>query len=132
MLERDFVAVGGEREAIRAGRKNAGAEGLSAWMFQRASRPNPLDLLGAMFIIEGTGRNLGGRLAQHLSERLGLGPDQMQFLGYHADADDQHLGKLSAILRSGIVTRELAAEIAHTAQVTARLYCMQFEEMGRC
>jgi 3-oxoacyl-[acyl-carrier-protein] synthase-3 len=55
MLERDFVSLGGSREAIRSAAKNIGSEALSAWMFHRASQPNPLDLLGAMFIIEGLG-----------------------------------------------------------------------------
>jgi hypothetical protein len=55
MLETDYVAGGGTLEDIRNAQKNIGSEALSAWMFHQASQPNPFDLLGAMFIIEGLG-----------------------------------------------------------------------------
>ncbi|HET8644609.1 MAG TPA: 3-oxoacyl-[acyl-carrier-protein] synthase III C-terminal domain-containing protein, partial [Vicinamibacteria bacterium] len=55
LLERDFVSVGGTLEEIQEAEKNVGSEALSAWMLHRASQENPLDLLGAMFIIEGLG-----------------------------------------------------------------------------
>ncbi len=132
MLETDFVAVGGELPAIRGGEKNAGSEALSAWMFQQASRPNPLDLLGAMFIIEGTGRLLAGRLSAHLAERLALAPDQLRFLTHHAEHDGGHLDKLVAILRAGVLDDAGAAAIVRTARITARLYRLQLEELAAC
>nr|BFF11762.1 hypothetical protein GCM10025699_30650 [Microbacterium flavescens] len=57
MIERDYVAVGGSLADLRAGRKNLGSEALSGYMFHYADRPNPVGLLGAMFIIEGLGRD---------------------------------------------------------------------------
>jgi 3-oxoacyl-[acyl-carrier-protein] synthase-3 len=132
MLERDYVSVGGDADAIRSGTRNAGTEALSAWMLQQASRPNPIALLGAMFIIEGTGRLLAGRLAANLSARLTLPPEQSSFLTYHSANDDAHLGKLVTIVRSGILNPALAREVVRTAEITGRLYCLQLEELDRC
>jgi len=132
MLERDYVSVGGDLDAIRSGTRNAGTEALSAWMLQQASRPNPIALLGAMFIIEGTGRLLAGRLATNLSAHLSLSPEQSSFLTYHSANDDAHLGKLVTVLRSGILNPALVREVVRTAEVTGRLYCLQLEELDRC
>ena len=129
MLERDFVSVGGSPEAIRTARKNVGSEALSAWMFHRASRPNPLDLLGAMFIIEGLGSRLAHHWGNRIQEQLGLREEQVSFLLYHGKNDDQHLDKLEAALQSGVLTESLLEEIVRTAQVTARLYRLQLEEI---
>ena len=72
MLERDYCAVGGSLEEIAATPKNIGSEALSAFMFYRASQPDPLDLLGAMFVIEGLGRRKAGQWAEALQSQLGL------------------------------------------------------------
>ena len=130
MLERDFVAVGGRLETIRAGEKNIGSEALSAWMFHRASQENPLDLLGAMFIIEGLGQRLAARWGSRIREQLNLNAEQVSFLLYHGANDENHLEKLEEILASGMLTRELVERIVKTAKVTARLYALQLEEIG--
>ena len=130
MLERDFASVGGDPEAIRGGEKNLGSEALSAWMFHRASQENPLDLLGAMFIIEGLGNRVAGRWAERIREQLGLGEDQVSFLGYHGANDATHFEKLETALGSGVLTDALAQRIVKTAKVTARLYRLQLEELG--
>jgi len=130
MLERDYVAVGGDLATIRSQAKNIGSEALSAWMFHRASHENPLDLLGAMFIIEGIGRRLAGRWADSIRSQLGLGDGQVSFLRYHADNDEGHLEKLWQLLDGDWLTPEWADAIVRTARVTARLYRLQLEEIG--
>ena len=132
LLERDYVSIGGSLQAIRAGEKNVGSEALSAWMFHEASRPDPLGLLGAMFIIEGLGRTLATRFSQAIREQLDLSEDQVSFFRYHGATDAEHLGKLESVLRSGRIGPELAAKIVKTARVTARLYLLQLEEIDRC
>src|SRR3712207_3369002 len=130
MLERDYVSVGGSLEEIQNAEKNIGSEALSAWMFHRASRENPFDLLGAMFIIEGLGARLARRWAGQIREQLGLREDQVSFLLYHGANDSDHFAKLEGALASGILTPGLAARIVKTAKVTARLYALQLEELG--
>jgi 3-oxoacyl-[acyl-carrier-protein] synthase-3 len=70
MLEADFLAVGGLLEEIHGTPKNVGSEALSAFIFHQASQPDPIDLLGAMFVIEG----LGAAKALHWAELLQVLP----------------------------------------------------------
>ena len=51
ILEKNYINCGGSEDEILTGTKNIGSEALSAYMFHRASQPNPFDLLGGMFII---------------------------------------------------------------------------------
>ena len=130
MLERNYVGVGGSLDDIRRAPKNVGSEALSAWMFHRASRDNPLDLLGAMFIIEGLGAQLAARWGALIRDQLGLADEQVSFLLYHGGNDDRHLGKLEQALGAGILDDALVDRIVKTAKVTARLYLLQLEELG--
>jgi len=131
MLERDYVAIGGSLEELRAGRKNLGSEALSGYMFTYADRPNPVGLLGAMFIIEGLGAKRAAGWAARFQEVLGLADSQVHFLRYHEVADGNHTGDLEAILASGIIGDDDAEEIVRCAQVVARLYVLQLEELDR-
>jgi 3-oxoacyl-[acyl-carrier-protein] synthase-3 len=129
MLEEDYVAVGGLLEEIRSGAKNVGSEALSAFMFNQANRENPLDLLGAMYIIEGLGANKASRWVELIREQLELEPGQVRFMTYHGGADEEHTEKMFQILRSDLITPDVAASIVHTAKVVARLYALQLEEI---
>lgn len=130
MLEKDFVSVGGDLNDIKNGEKNIGSEALSAWMFHRASQENPLDLLGAMFIIEGLGQRVANKWGNAIREQLDLKAGQVSFLLYHGANDENHLEKLEEILASDIIDEKMVARIVKTAKVTARLYALQLEEIG--
>ncbi|MFI2811903.1 MULTISPECIES: iron-containing redox enzyme family protein [Microbulbifer] len=131
MLERDYQEVGGELRQLREGQKNIGATALSAWMMQRASQPDPLDLLGAMFIIEGLGKHFAGIFARALQQHLNLQDSQVSFYRYHAAHDEDHLQQLHDVFDSGLLeVPGMAGRIAHTARVTGRLYLLQLEELG--
>ncbi len=129
MLERNYVAAGGRREDIVAGEKNIGSEALSAWMFHRASRENPFDLLGAMFIIEGLGTRMAHRWGTMIRDQLGLDDEAVSFLLYHGANDENHFERLEEALDSGLLSEALADQIVKTAKVTARLYLLQLEEL---
>lgn len=131
MLERDYLKSGGDPEALRTSPLNIGSEALSAWMFHRASQPDPFDLLGAMYIIEGLGKRVASLWGEHLMAALGLPEEAVSFYLYHAKADADHLGELEQALSSGILDLPgMAARIQKTARVTARLYRLQLEEIG--
>ncbi|QSB15386.1 iron-containing redox enzyme family protein [Natronosporangium hydrolyticum] len=129
MLEEDYVSVGGELADIQSAEKNVGSEALSAFMFQQASQPDPVDLLGAMFVIEGLGAAKATRWAQRLRHQLGLAEQQVRFLSYHGDNDDDHFEHLREVLRSGVVDQPAARRIVRTARVVARLYAWQLAEV---
>jgi 3-oxoacyl-[acyl-carrier-protein] synthase-3 len=129
LLERDYAAVGGDPSLMATTSANVGSAALSAFVFHRAGQPDPVDLLGAMFVIEGLGvRNAAG-WANRLTESLGLRDDQLSFLRYHAEGDSEHFGLLTAALRSGLFDDAAMTRITATARVTARLYALQLEEL---
>jgi 3-oxoacyl-[acyl-carrier-protein] synthase-3 len=129
LLERDFAAVGGDPQVMAATSANVGSSALSAFVFHRAGLPDPVDLLGAMFVIEGLGVRKAAGWASRLSESLGLRDDQLSFLKYHAAGDSEHFGLLTAALRSGLLDDAAMTRIVKTARVTARLYALQLEEL---
>lgn len=130
MIERDYLATGGTLEEIQSAEKNIGSEALSAWVFDRANRENPFDLLGAMFIIEGLGMRMARQWGLKIQEQLRLSDKQVSFLLYHGANDENHFAKFETALAGGILTEELVQRIVKTAKVTARLYLLQLEELG--
>jgi len=131
MLERNYVAAGGTLEEIRAGQKNIGSEALSSYVLQRASLENPFDLIGAMFIVEGLGQRVARQWGERIQTLLGLPADAVSFFLYHSESDVQHFQRLDRAIASGILTDKLVADIVRCAKVTARLYALQLEEIGR-
>jgi 3-oxoacyl-[acyl-carrier-protein] synthase-3 len=129
LLERDYIAVGGDPAAMHSTPANVGSAALSAFMFHRAGLPDPVDLLGAMFVIEGLGTRKAGGWADRLQRSAGLRDDQLTFLRYHAFGDDAHYDILRIALRSGLFDDSQVARIVRTARVVARLYVLQLEEL---
>ncbi len=131
MLEANYVSVGGKIDDIANTEKNIGAEALHAFMYQRASEPNPFSLLGAMFIIEGLGQNKAGEWGALIRDQLSLGDEQVSFLLYHGANDENHMRQFQTILESGILNISgMEQKIVKTARIVARLYRLQIEEMG--
>ncbi len=131
LLERDYASVGGDPASMHSTPANIGSAALSAFMFHRAGLPDPVDLLGAMFVIEGLGTRKAGGWADRLQQSAGLRDDQLTFLRYHAVGDDAHYAVLRAALRSGLFDDSQVARIVRTARVVARLYLLQLEELDR-
>ncbi|MGO4348532.1 3-oxoacyl-[acyl-carrier-protein] synthase III C-terminal domain-containing protein [Paenibacillus sp. MCAF9] len=130
ILERNYVAIGGDLAHIQSGEKNIGSEALSAYLFQRASRENPIDLIGAMWIIEGLGCRMARYWGEMIRDQLGLSDEEVSFLLYHSDSDEKHFERLEAVVQHPMLTAEIAGRIVKTAKTTARLYLLQLEELG--
>lgn len=131
MIEQDYVSVGGKLEDIVTAPKNIGTEALHAFIFHRASQPNPFDLLGAMFIIEGLGQKKASEWGAKIRDQLGLKSEQVSFLLYHGENDDAHMQEFEETLTSGILAiPDMDKAILKTAKVVARLYRLQLEELG--
>ena len=130
LLERNFVALGEDLQTILNGEKNIGSVALTSFMFQQASKNNPIDLLGAMFIIEGIGKRLAAYWGGMMQEQLSLRDDQVSFFMYHGVADENHFHNLEKALNHPKMNMDIARKIAKTAKITARLYQMQLQEIG--
>ncbi len=125
-LEQDYERAGGQINDIQQGKRNTGSDALHGFMMYRASLPNPIDLLGAMWIIEGLGHKMANNWAQRITELTGLS-DAVNFMRYHGENDDAHMEKLYQMLDSVCRDEHDSARIAATAKVVARLYCLQLE-----
>jgi 3-oxoacyl-[acyl-carrier-protein] synthase-3 len=131
MIEADYVSVGGRLEDIVTAPKNIGTEALHAFIFHRAGQPNPFDLLGAMFIVEGLGQRKATEWGRRIKTQLGLRDEQVSFLLYHGENDEAHMQEFEDTLKSGILAvPDMDAAILKTARVVARLYRLQLEELG--
>jgi 3-oxoacyl-[acyl-carrier-protein] synthase-3 len=131
LLEKNYINCGGIEEEINTGQKNIGSEALSAFMFHRASQPDPFDLLGAMFIIEGLGNRVAGKWGRAIKRQLNLEDSQVSFFLYHesSDSNENHFERFEKAIQSDLLTETMARKIVKTAKVVARLYAMQLEEI---
>ncbi len=130
LLESDYLACGGTRAVIMARRMNIGSEALHGFLMHRASQPNPIDLLGAMWIIEGLGQKMASDWATKIEAQTGVDAAATRFLRYHGQNDDRHLDKLYALLDRCCVSIDAAEEVLRTSRIVARLYALQLEEIG--
>jgi len=129
ILEKDYVASGGRLEDILGLERNVGSEALHGFLMYRASRTNPVDLLGAMWIIEGLGEKMARSWAERIHELTGLGEDSTKFMTYHGHNDGDHMQRFYKTLDDVCVDDEITMSIVKTAQVVARLYRLQLEEL---
>jgi 3-oxoacyl-[acyl-carrier-protein] synthase-3 len=130
ILEKNYVNLGESLDSILTGEKNTGTVALTSFMFQQASKQNPIDLLGSMFIIEGIGKRLAAYWGGMIKDQLNLNDDQVSFFTYHGVADENHFHNLEKALNHPKMNLEVAKKIVKTAKVTAKLYKMQLEELG--
>ena len=130
MLEKNYVNLGEPLEKIQNGQQNIGSAALTSYIFQQASKNNPIDLLGAMFIIEGIGKRLAAFWGEMIKDQLSLNDDQVSFFTYHGVADEKHFENLEKALSHPAMNQALAERIKRTAKTTAYLYKMQLEQIG--
>ena len=128
MIEHDFAAAGGDVNCLLQQTKNPGSEALHGYLMYRASLPNPTDMLGAMWIIEGLGNKMANEWAGRIEELTG-NRQHTKFLRYHADNDDAHLQKLYRLLDRLCQTEHDGKAIIMAATVVSRLYVLQLDEI---
>jgi hypothetical protein len=129
VLESDYVSSGGDLERIKAQSRNPGSEALHCFLMYRASQPNPVDLLGAMWIIEGLGNKMANDWAARVEELVKGADGFTHFMRYHGDNDDSHMDKLYGLIDRLCADENAGDRIVRTANVVARLYAMQLEEI---
>jgi len=131
ILFQDYRNAGGRVEDIDALRRNPGGEALNAYLHGLAARENPIGLLGAIYIIEGTGQRIVPALLPLLKAALSLPPQAFRFLEYHGHNDPHHLARWLVAVEMVLAVGEdgAARRIVDTARRTAALYLMQFEHI---
>ena len=129
----DYRTAGGAVDDIDTLRRNPGGEALNSYLHALAATPNPVGLLGAIYIIEGTGQRIIPALLPLMKACLDLPPNAFRFLEYHGANDEHHLLRwlrgVEIVLEHDGPDRAGAQAIIDTARRTAELYLMQFEHV---
>lgn len=129
ILYDDYCAAGG-RKALDDLRRNPGGEALNSYLHALAATKNPIGLLGAIYIIEGTGQRIIPALLPLLRKQIDLPASAFRFLEYHGANDEHHLARWLAAVELVLETdAQAASAIIATAKRTAQLYLMQFEHI---
>jgi len=138
ILFSDYRKAGGTVAEIGDLRRNPGGEALNAYLHGLAATRDPIGLLGAIYIIEGTGQRIVPALLPLIKAGLKLPPDAFRFLEYHGHNDENHLNRWLAAVEM-VMTVEAAEgakgqgraarQIIDTARHTAALYLMQFQHI---
>jgi len=130
ILFEDYRLAGGTASTTEELRRNPGGEALSAYMHALASGPTPLGLLGAIYIIEGTGQRIIPALLPLLREQLDLPSQAFRFLSYHGANDASHLARwLAAVELAVQLSPGCEQQILKVARHTAELYVLQMEHV---
>lgn len=129
LLYDNYREAGGE-EALDNLHRNPGGEALNSYLHALAATKNPVGLLGAIYIIEGTGQRIVPALLPLLRKQVELPASAFRFLEYHGANDEHHLARwLTAVELVLAKDAKLATVILATAKRTAQLYLMQFEHI---
>ncbi|WP_299006630.1 iron-containing redox enzyme family protein [uncultured Shewanella sp.] len=129
LLEKDYVAAGGNLKDIQNASRNIGSEALHGFLMYRASQPNPVDLIGAMWIIEGLGNKMSVKWSTLIKEQFKTDQSITQFLEYHGQNDEHHMNELYELIDTIATSEENVDSIVKTAKVVSRLYRLQLEEV---
>jgi len=128
VLFEDYRAAGGQAASVDELRRNPGGEALNTYMQALARERNPLGLLGAVYIIEGTGQRIIPALLPLLRRQLDLPEQSFRFLKYHGENDPSHLARWLRGVEIALALDPLCDQrILATARATAELYLLHME-----
>lgn len=130
----DYRKAGGPVTDIEALRRNPGGEALNAYLHALAATRDPIGLLGAIYVIEGTGQRIVPALLPLIKAglRSHAPPDAFRFLEYHGHNDENHLQRWLVAVELALALDgegRASRQIVETARRTAELYLMQFEHV---
>lgn len=127
VLYQDYLNAGGTLKAEHL-QRNPGGEALNAYMHAYAARPNPVGLLGGIYIIEGTGQRIIPTLLPRLKASLKVSSHLLKFIEYHGENDQAHMARwLNAVKMVALVEPKATKEIVRVAQTVASLYLQQWQ-----
>jgi 3-oxoacyl-[acyl-carrier-protein] synthase III len=127
VLHADYVAAGGTHTNPDDLRRNPGAEALNAYMHRMASSSQAEALLGAVYIIEGTGNRIVPALLPRIRQLLGEGLGAYRFLEYHGENDVAHMQRWLTAVEMAVTSDVAAGErILNAAADVAALYAMSW------
>jgi 3-oxoacyl-[acyl-carrier-protein] synthase-3 len=125
ILYDDYRKSGGTK-SLSSLHLTAGASALNAYMHTKAMNANAWELLGGIYIIEGTGEKIISLLLPKMQEQKGV--SSQRFLTYHGENDVHHLERWLSMLESVLKTDPAYGQkIVHCAKDVASLYLLHWE-----
>lgn len=132
ILYQDYLTSGGSVLSADSLQLNGGGKALNDFMYSRANDRNAVDLLGGIYIIEGTGQRIIPVMLPLVRSQLSLSADSFKFLQYHGANDENHIQRWLIAVQMVLENDQdgkYAKKIVETASKVAGLYCMQMEEV---
>ncbi len=129
LLEKDYCMIGGKLDDILKHPKNPGSEALHSYLMYQSSLPNPINMLGAMWIVEGLGEKMAADWADKISDQLNLNGKGVSFMKYHSAHDEEHMQLLYQLLDRVCQTEGDVDALVKNAVITGKLYAMQLNEI---
>ncbi len=127
VLYQDYRNAGGALLAEHL-KRNPGGEALNAYMHAYAARPNPVGLLGGIYMIEGTGQRIIPTLLPRIKQSLGVNSSILKFIEYHGENDQAHMARwLNAVKMVAQIEPQAMQEIVRVAETVAALYLQQWK-----
>jgi 3-oxoacyl-[acyl-carrier-protein] synthase-3 len=125
----DYRTAGGVVDSVDLLKRNPGGDALHAYLKSRSEQSDALGLLGAMYIIEGTGQRVIPALLPLLRRHIGWLGRSFRFLAYHGSNDVAHLQRWLSVVEAALAVggQRVADEIIEDARHTAVLYARQME-----
>ncbi len=130
ILFQDYLNTGGKISDTESFKLNPGGKALNDFMYSRANSPSAVDLLGGIYIIEGTGQRIIPIMLPLVRSQLSLPSDCFKFLQYHGSNDENHISRWLMAVQLVLEhdhDGKIAKEIVKTAARVADLYCRQME-----
>jgi 3-oxoacyl-[acyl-carrier-protein] synthase-3 len=127
VLHADYLAAGGDVRDPDELRRNPGAEALNAYMHRMANSTQADSLLGAVYLIEGTGNRIVPTLLPRIRQQLGEALGAYRFLEYHGENDVAHMQRWLVAVELAVTADPGAGRrIVAAASDVATLYAMSW------
>lgn len=97
----DIQAVGGDVEHVKSTPPSAAVQSMIAFNYHTVERIHPCGVIGMLYTLEVVSSVYGGRVASAISRSTGIsGPRGFTFLDSHGSMDQDHLAKLTELVKT--------------------------------
>lgn len=131
LLFDDYRRAGGTAQSLDALQRNPGGDALNSYMYALAGQENAVELLGGVYIIEGTGQRIIPQLLPRLKQLNCVPVDATRFLQYHGENDPHHLERWLQCVKMALQVdaEHVSTSIQAVAHDVAELYLMQWRQI---
>lgn len=124
----DIAAVGGDVERAKTQPPSLPVQSLIGFNYSTVERTHPCGVIGMLYTLEVVSSVYGGRVATAISRSTGIaGPRGFTFLDSHASMDQDHMAKLTELVKT-IQSPEAQQAIINATRVNFWLFGQIFHQ----